>query len=151
MAPKKGSTPWNKGLKTSDGRAYRSKRYQNNKRAMDEKNRLWKLNNPEASKKIARKAQKKAHLKKAYNLTPKEHSAKLASQSNLCGLCKQPFVADPYFGRLAPVLDHNHTTGKLRSFLHNGCNRGLGYFNESPELLRRAAEYLEESVPPNIT
>lgn len=39
--------------------------------------------------------------------------------------------------------DHNHETGKNRCILCPRCNQGLGYFKESPVLLRRAADYVE--------
>ena len=41
-----------------------------------------------------------------------------------------------------PHLDHNAVTGEIRSLLCHKCNVGLGHFNDDPELLRRAVEYL---------
>lgn len=43
------------------------------------------------------------------------------------------------------VVDHCHTTGKIRGLLCDDCNQGIGHFRDSPDLLRRAADYLEES------
>lgn len=45
-------------------------------------------------------------------------------------------------------LDHDHKTGKLRGFLCNNCNRGLGFFKDSAALLRRAADYLDAHATP---
>lgn len=39
-------------------------------------------------------------------------------------------------------LDHDHTTGKFRGWLCDLHNRGLGYFQDDPQLLRKAARYL---------
>jgi hypothetical protein len=40
-------------------------------------------------------------------------------------------------------LDHCHTTGKVRGLIDGGLNRALGIFKDDPQLLRKAAEYLE--------
>lgn len=58
----------------------------------------------------------------------------------ICG-CKPGPFAD---GRSGMFLDHDHSTGKVRSPLCHGCNTGLGGFKDSPELLEKAAEYLRE-------
>ena len=39
-------------------------------------------------------------------------------------------------------LDHNHRTGQARGILCHLCNRGLGYFQDDPGLLIKAAKYL---------
>ena len=56
-----------------------------------------------------------------------------------CAICYGP----------AEVIDHCHTSGKVRGVLCNGCNTTLGKMHDSPELLRRAAEYLEQEAEPN--
>lgn len=44
------------------------------------------------------------------------------------------------------VVDHDHQTGKIRGMLCNHCNRGLGHFRDSPQLLEFAAQYLYASI-----
>lgn len=41
------------------------------------------------------------------------------------------------------TIDHCHASGKFRGWLCFNCNRGLQIFEDSPGLLRQAADYLE--------
>lgn len=43
-------------------------------------------------------------------------------------------------------LDHCHDTDKVRGMLCHGCNVGIGYFGNSPDKLRAAIIYLENSL-----
>lgn len=67
-----------------------------------------------------------------------KREAIIDAAGNKCELCGSP----PGARRLH--IDHDHTTGALRGLLCHGCNVGLGYFKDDPELLERAAEYLRK-------
>lgn len=91
--------------------------------------RVWRANN--------RLRSKSNDLKKSYGITLEEYDKLLESQGGGCAICGGK---DERF-KFLPV-DHCHKTKKVRGLLCQHCNRGLGYFRDSPELLRAAIAYL---------
>lgn len=59
-----------------------------------------------------------------------------------CEVCGQPEQAK---GR-GLSFDHDHATGKFRGWLCSGCNCSLGYAKDSPVVLRKLADYLENAA-----
>lgn len=59
-----------------------------------------------------------------------------ADQGGKCAICPNG---------LAYAVDHCHTTGKVRGYLCSHCNLMLGHAQDNPEVLRRAAQYLEDN------
>ena len=49
-----------------------------------------------------------------------------------------------FCGRVVPKLrlDHSHVTGKFRAWLCNKCNTGFAQLGDTPEALRKAADFL---------
>jgi hypothetical protein len=41
------------------------------------------------------------------------------------------------------VMDHDHKTGRVRAWICDSCNTGLGRFKDDVELLKNAIRYLE--------
>lgn len=41
-------------------------------------------------------------------------------------------------------VDHCHITNKYRGILCHKCNRAIGFFNDNPITLRKAADYLDK-------
>jgi len=73
-----------------------------------------------------------------YQLSAAVREFMLEMQTHRCAICEKPFK-----GKIRPCVDHCHTSGKVRAFLCSNCNTGLGMYKDQPELLRRAAKYLE--------
>jgi hypothetical protein len=66
------------------------------------------------------------------------YDALLETQGGACAICLRP---ERVWNSLS--VDHDHASGAIRGLLCHSCNVSLGHFGDSPDLLRRAAEYLE--------
>ncbi len=77
-------------------------------------------------------------LRRNFGISLEEYKEKLVLQNGGCFICGQK----PRKRQLA--VDHNHATGQVRSLLCNLCNRLVGCAREQPEILRRAATYIED-------
>jgi recombination endonuclease VII len=72
-----------------------------------------------------------------YGLAPGEYARMLAAQKGVCKFCKRAC-------RRRLSVDHCHVRNMVRWLLCSKCNIGLGQFNDDPELLREAANCLDE-------
>ncbi|WP_369221892.1 endonuclease domain-containing protein [Streptomyces sp. R39] len=75
-----------------------------------------------------------SYFKRKYGLTEVERDALIASQRGVCCIC----LSAP-----AAHVDHCHETGRVRGVLCFSCNAALGQFKDQPEVIRRAAAYVE--------
>jgi hypothetical protein len=81
---------------------------------------------------------RKIHEKRKYGLTPEIKQQLLWQQHDACAICGYEFgqkLGDYH-------IDHCHKTGNVRGILCDRCNRGLGYFRDTPSFLQNAASYL---------
>lgn len=69
------------------------------------------------------------HLRHHYGLKPED----VPKACQVCGSDKKICV------------DHDHETGKIRGFLCDACNVALGKAEDSPDRLRKLADYLERA------
>lgn len=74
-----------------------------------------------------------------YGITLIEREQLFEAQEGLCAICQKPLTE----GQVD--VDHDHLTGKVRGLLHNACNQGLGYFQDSIETLQAAIDYLKRN------
>ena len=79
-----------------------------------------------------------AHRRRKYGLSEDAYQAMIASQDDLCAICENPMRK-----KTNRHVDHCHTSGRVRALLCNRCNTILGRMEESPELLRAMASYIE--------
>lgn len=75
-----------------------------------------------------------AHLRRAFGLTVDQFREIAAGGCGVCGATD------------ALHVDHDHATGTVRGVLCGNHNRGLGLFQDRPDFLRAAADYLERHV-----
>lgn len=90
-----------------------------------------------------KKRSRNNEIKKRYGINQLEYEKMFKSQDGKCKICN---TANPGKGKSRMSIDHCHITNKIRGLLCNSCNNGLGIFKDDPDLLIRAAEYLNENI-----
>jgi hypothetical protein len=84
---------------------------------------------------------KHRHKMKKYGITEEDFIAMENAQNSCCAICDRP--ENKMNTKLS--VDHSHESGNVRGLLCSNCNRGLGFFKDSPELLVKAATYVKNS------
>lgn len=82
---------------------------------------------------------RKRHLGRKYGITPEQWDAMFAAQSGVCAICKVPDRTGKH-GKL--VVDHCHSTGRVRGLLCTPCNISIGILGETPEQWEVVHRYL---------
>lgn len=121
---------------------YSSKQYINHhcKECNSKKSKEWYSKNKDAKKKSALKH----HYKKSYGMSFEDREEMYNKQNGRCLICLSDIYLVSKDKKKRAVIDHCHFTQKVRGMLCQLCNTGLGSFEDNPEMLRRAALYLEE-------
>jgi hypothetical protein len=99
--------------------------------------RDWRLERLKAEKAQTRKYGVRAKMRK-YGLTEDDYESLFERQHGLCAVCAVALARDK-----TTHIDHNHQTNRVRGLLCSSCNRAIGLLKDRPDVLRRAAEYLE--------
>lgn len=73
-----------------------------------------------------------------YGILAEDFYTLLRDQEGGCAICGTEECSS---GKRMAV-DHCHTTGKVRGILCGNCNKGLGCFLDSPDILVKAIKYL---------
>lgn len=96
-----------------------------------ERARVWRSANPAKAK--------NSYLKTKYGITLEDYSMMFLEQNGCCKICGEKGLNKS--GGLH--VDHCHTTSAIRGLLCSNCNRGVGCFKDSQDLLLKAVAYLE--------
>lgn len=114
----------------------------------------WKKRNREASNTVTRSRMRQRkeenpekfraersrwELQHKYGLTPELKEAWVQAQNGCCFICSQPIDSKTC------ATDHCHVKNYVRGMLCKPCNSALGLFKDDPNIIRKAAEYLERS------
>ena len=97
-------------------------------------NKQWKKNHPES-----RKYRRDYDLWTKYRLRLDDFNELLKNQDLKCPICSDELDLTNFY---KTHIDHCHQTGEIRGILCAGCNVALGGFQDSPELLQKAIDYL---------
>jgi len=91
---------------------------------------------------LNRKEQQAAYTRfKKYGITHSEFLRMVAEQKGRCAICDR---TTQQVGQVRALsVDHDHCTNKVRQLLCHECNSGLGMLQDNPDLLRKAATYIE--------
>lgn len=79
------------------------------------------------------------HKLNGYGISLAEYEILIAENGYNCAICKGRGKS-----KESLHIDHNHNTGKVRGLLCKRCNTALGYFDDNPDSLNSAAEYLRQ-------
>jgi predicted transcriptional regulator len=89
--------------------------------------------------------QSEKQLLSKYGITGQQYRELLAAQGYGCAICSSTDGMLRLGRKLRLNVDHCHVTGKVRGILCNSCNNGLGRFRDNPDLLLKAADYLQQA------
>lgn len=119
-----------------------------------QKNKEWVVNNKERhkascsswyknNKDKAKQRSTEWHYMTYYGISYSDFRSLAQDQDNKCKLCGIELSFSNHKKQNGAVLDHCHTTGKIRGVLCSGCNKGLGHFKDNIELFNKAILYLK--------
>lgn len=92
------------------------------------------------------------HIRNKYGMDDAEFEAWWIVFKGKCGICgselKMPTLTR---GQALDVvaIDHDHTTGRVRGLLCNGCNKGIGLLREDVNILKNAIDWINNAKTRN--
>jgi len=89
-----------------------------------------------------REKNRKNSLKQLYGMSVERYDELRKEQNYSCGICK---IHESKAIRGKLYVDHNHITGENRGLLCSKCNSALGFFLDSPEIMKRAIDFISRT------
>lgn len=89
----------------------------------------------EKNKETVRIKDMETHYIRKYNLSEEDAKRLVKDRVGVCKICG---------GVLPLVVDHCHTSNKIRGFICQFCNSVLGYSKDNIKTLENAIKYLED-------
>jgi hypothetical protein len=91
----------------------------------------------------AKEMKRDRELKRRYGIMAWQYDELVLEQRNKCAICSKHETKTNEFGEPRPlVVDHDHTSGYVRGLLCCACNKALGHFGDTEDLLHSAIYYL---------
>lgn len=82
-------------------------------------------------------------FQRKYNWTAEAYQEMYDAQDGKCAICRAPIHNHlEEDGKISTAIDHCHKTGVVRGLLCKPCNCAIGYMEDDPERLERAAAYV---------
>ena len=104
-------------------------KYAANKEPILKRSRDWKQRNP-----FWWRAK---NLQSLYGISLEQFDEMSKAQDDACKICKT---------KTKLVVDHCHDSGMIRGLLCDGCNKGIGFLKDNPELVYEASVYLTPAL-----
>jgi hypothetical protein len=111
---------------------YAKRYHQEHPEVAKKSQKTWKERHPEKRKLYTRNSRIRA-----YGISPETYYEMLEKQGKRCAICKAESL------KRAMNIDHDHTTGKVRGLLCDGCNLSLGHI-ERKDFMEKALKYLAQ-------
>lgn len=81
-------------------------------------------------------------LRKKFKIGNEEYDRMVATQGNVCAICKGGENTIRKGRKLHLAVDHDHGTGAIRGILCSGCNKAIGMMCDDIDTLQNAIDYL---------
>ena len=107
-----------------------------NKEKIKERNKKWKNKNKEKIR--------DQNLKRMYGISSLDYENILESQHGKCCICLIHWTQTKENRKL--VVDHCHTTGKIRGLLCMNCNKSLGFLKDNKEIISNMLIYISKNL-----